>query len=314
MTIRAKSVLIDNINNNLADNNAGLISAADVRNNMVDIVDSINQIVASGNFNADTPFVNTVKLQIVSGSGGILIAESGIRFGVGGSSELQTQPFLGVAGINHNQLGNLTAGDPHTQYILASGARVFSGNLGLSNNWINSSGSRVASESNGRGLQFVYKSSSEEHVNVGSGTSIKFLKDESIITSARGVAKAWINFDASGVNHIPTVKDSYGVSGLYKHEVGKFTITFNSGVFKDNNYVAFGYSNATSTSGSKEDFINNTVGLVSRAGNDGTSLRTLTFVVRDEGGQYIDSELNHLVVFGTEPNGSGQPPVVVTVA
>jgi len=314
MTIRSKSVLINNINNDLADNNAGLISAADVRNNMVDIVDSINQIVASGNFNADTPFINTVKLQINNNTGGVLIAESGIRFGIGGSSALQTQPFLGVTSINHNQLSNLTAGDPHPQYILTSGARIFTGNLGLGNNWINSSGSRVANESNGRGLQFVYQSSNEESVNVGSGTSIKFLKDQSIINSARGVAKAWINFDASGINHIPVVKDSYGIYGLHKHEVGKFTITFNSGILKDNNYIAFGYSNATSTSGSKEDFVNNTVGLVSRAGNDSTSLRTLTFVVRDEGGQYVDSELNHLIVFGTEPLGSGQPPVVVTLA
>lgn len=316
MTIRSKSDLLTNINSDLADNNAGAISAADVRENMKDIVDSINQIVASGEFKTETPFVNDVRLKrnTVDNYGGLLYC-SGIVFEHGGDQTVQNIPFKGVGGLSHNSLGDLTVGDPHAQYILISGSKVFTGNTGFTNNWINSSGSRISSsESTGRGLQFVYKSSTQEDVNVGSGTTIKFLKDSSTMDSARGIARAWINFDASGVNHIPVVKDSYGVSGLYKHEAGKFTITFNSGVFKDNNYVAFGYSNATSTSGSKEDFVNNTVGLVSRGGNDGTSLRTLTFVVRDEGGQYIDSELNHLVVFGTDPLCSGQPPVVVTVA
>lgn len=42
MTVRSQDSLKTNISIDLADNNAGLISAADVRNNMVDIVDSIN--------------------------------------------------------------------------------------------------------------------------------------------------------------------------------------------------------------------------------------------------------------------------------
>lgn len=81
MTIRSKDDIVTNITNDLADNNAGLISAADVRNNMIDIVESINQIVGSGNFDGETPFrANNVKAQINEDSGtavgGLFIAES----------------------------------------------------------------------------------------------------------------------------------------------------------------------------------------------------------------------------------------------
>jgi len=55
MSVKSKAQLITNIQTELADNNAGLISAYDIRHNMEDIVDSINQIVASGDFNATTP-------------------------------------------------------------------------------------------------------------------------------------------------------------------------------------------------------------------------------------------------------------------
>jgi hypothetical protein len=313
MPAKDKIVLINEINADLADNNAGLISAADVRNNMVNIVDSINPIVANGNFDSETPFINNVRLKhdnTGDGKGGVLIVESGIAFSInGGVSPLQTEPFLGVTGVDHNQLSNLQQGDPHTQYLRTNGARTLSGNFGLGKNsssnienWINSSGSQDPT-SNGRGLQFVYKSATQEDVNVGGGTTIKFLKDESYMTSARGVAKAWIRFDSSDGGL--SVQDSFNVSGISRISTGKFNITFNSGVFKNNDYIAIGSSNARNTANSQEDFSEAYVGTIVRTGNDGTTLRSVTFAVYDKGNNnFVDGKINELIAFGTEPGGS----------
>lgn len=308
MTVRSKSNLLSYISGVLPDNNAGMISAADVRNSIVDTVESIEAIVASGNFNSQTPFLNDVRLIMSNSNGGTLYVGSGIEF-PGGAR--QYVPYPGPGSIQHNSLTGLDAGDPHQQYLVSSGTRAMTGSLGMRNNWVNSSGSADPT-STGRGLQFVYGSPTTETVNVGSGTNIKFLKDNSYMNSARGVAKAWINFKASGVDGFPLVRDSFGVSGINKDATGKFTITFNSGVFADNNYVAVGSSNARGTSTNGTDFQTNTVGLSFRSGNDATSLRKLTFYVQDDGGQYVDADLNDLVVFGTEPGGSGSPPVTVT--
>jgi hypothetical protein len=312
MTVRSKSGLISYVGSVIPDNNAGMISAADVRNSIVDTVDSINQIVASGNFNSETPFVNDVRLQKDGNNGGTLYVGSGINFINGGGMQYVAYP--GPQGLSHNNLADLSAGDPHTQYLTSNGSRAMTGSLGMRNNWINSSGSADVTNNNGyRGLQFSYVSSTGEIINVGSGTSLTFLKDKSRMSSARGVAKAWINFDASGVNSLPVVRDSFGVSGINKDGVGKFTITFHSGILADNNYAAIGSSNARGTSTNGTDFQTNTVGLSFRSGNDATSLRKLTFYVQDDGGQYVDADLNDLVIFGTEPGGSGSPPVTVTV-
>ena len=75
-TIRSSGTILGNIEANLADNNAGLISAADVRNNMADTLVSINQIVASGDTDDKWPFVFDVRAQVDStaGSGGTFIA------------------------------------------------------------------------------------------------------------------------------------------------------------------------------------------------------------------------------------------------
>jgi hypothetical protein len=310
MTVRSKSNLLSYISGVLPDNNAGMISAADVRNSIVDTVESIEAIVAGGSFNS-TPFINDVRLQMVNGFGGTLYVGSGIEFPGGGR---QYVPYPGPTGISHNSLTGLDAGDPHQQYLVSSGTRPMTGSLGMRNNWINSSGAADITNNNGyRGLQFNYVNPTGENVNVGSGTSLVFLRDRSRMNSSRGVAKAWINFDASGVNSLPVVRDSFGVSGINKDGVGKFTITFHSGILADNNYAAIGSSNARGTSINNTDFQTNTVGLSLRSGNDATSLRKITFCVQDDGGQYVDADLNDLVIFGTEPGGSGNPPVTVTV-
>lgn len=295
----------------IPDNNAGQISAADVRNSIVDTVRSINFIVSSGNFEIN-PFVNNVKILKTDGqNNGILIVGSGVQFSTGA---VQTVPYPGPQSINHNQLDNLGVGDFHPQYMPVSGNRTFTGNIGFRNHWLNSSGNSNIESTTGKGLQFSYVSPSRENINVGSGTRFTFLNDGSMLNSARGAAKAWIRFQASGIggDGRPLVLDSYNVSGLRKESVGQFTIIFNSGVFKDNNYAAIGHSNGRSAAGSREDFSENTVALAYRIGDDAQKLRSVSFVVMGEDtGAYLDGTVNDLVVFGTEPGGSGTTTVSI---
>ena len=60
---KSKADLLSSIAADLADNNAGLISAEDVRSNMEDIAQSINGIVASGSTATTDAFVNNVKIK-----------------------------------------------------------------------------------------------------------------------------------------------------------------------------------------------------------------------------------------------------------
>ena len=154
MAILSKDQLKTNIQSELADNNAGAISAYDVRHNMEDIVDSINQIVASGDFDTTTPFTGSdVRAKIKNGQYGAFIAESGVIFPFGGR---QLEAYPGPASINHNQLSNLTTGDPHPQYLPLNGVRIATNNIGFGSNWINSSGNAQITSSNNRGIKFQY--------------------------------------------------------------------------------------------------------------------------------------------------------------
>ena len=63
LTMKNSGELITSINDDLADNNAGLISAEDVRHNMRDIAYSINHIVASGDTDVKYPFFNDVRFK-----------------------------------------------------------------------------------------------------------------------------------------------------------------------------------------------------------------------------------------------------------
>ncbi len=303
MTVRSKDDLMAYITGVLPDNNAGMISAADVRNSIVDTVDSITNIIRNHDFQVE-PFLKNVSIK--NGPSGILEVGSGVRFSDG---KTQYTAFEGIGSLQHNQLAGKDIGDPHIQYVPISGTRVFTNNVGFDRNWINSSGSSSILTSTGKGLSFTSVSLTRENVNVGSGTSFYFQNDKSTLSSARGAARAWINFDGSGT--APVVRDSYNISGIQKLSDGHFKIIFHSGVFKDNNYVAIGTSNAMVGANSAEDFTNNTVGIVTREGNDGTSLRSLVYVIRDEGNRYINAKINDLVVYGTEMLGSGQPPVTI---
>ena len=49
-----------------------------------------------------------------------------------------------------------------------------------------------------------------------------------------------------------------------------------------------------------------------RTGDDAASLRSITFYVLNDAGQYVDAAVNELVVYGTEKGGttSSQPNIV----
>ena len=288
----SKTSLLTSINTDLADNNAGLISAEDVRSNIYDTADSINAIVCSGDTDAQYPFYNNVRLKKVGSVGGKLFAESGIRFpnAPQNSTELQVEPFLGVSNIQHNNLAGLTAGDPHPQYLVASGTRQMTGNFRLGNNWIGASGY------DGDGFKFSYAATGTTILTSG---TFKF-PDNSVFGSAKGVAKAWINFDANSNTSVPLVRTAYNVTALEDLGVGKFRLTFTSGVLGTGYPIAIGQSNATTASGSKEDFDVNTVGIVLREGTDPN--KKITFAIRNDAGLYVDAEINDLVVFADGPN------------
>jgi hypothetical protein len=309
MSIKSKEDLLDTIGSELADNNAGLISAYDVRHNLEDIVDSINQIVASGDFNATNPFSANVRVKIVENTGGMFVAESGINFPNGGGT--QYVPYPGPGNVVHNTLAGLTAGDPHTQYMPLTGARIMSNNLGTGSVWVNSSGNSQVSSSNNRGLKFEYVSSTVENIHVGSGSKITFDKDGSTFNTANGIAKAWLNFDSS--ISPPVVKSSYNIHTLEKVDTGKFKIYFSSGVLLSNNYVAIGTSNGRSSVDNGDDFDNNNVGTFYRIGDDASALRSVSFHVKDKAGVFTDAEVNDLVVFGFNVgNSSGVSPTVIS--
>ena len=147
-TMKSSGDLIASIGADMADNNAGLISAEDVRHNMEDTVFSINRIVASGDTDVQFPFFNDVraKKDTVAGAKGRFIAEAGVLFPNApvNPTVLQVEPYPGVGNIDHNQLKNLDVGHVHTQYYHVDGVdqanNVLNGNVPVGNNWINASG------------------------------------------------------------------------------------------------------------------------------------------------------------------------------
>ena len=126
-TMKSSGDLIASISAEMADNNAGLISAEDVRTNMEDTAFSINYIVSSGDTQTQFPFHNnvTIKKDFTEGlsdsdAKGVLFVESGIKWPYAADESLrtilQTEPFQGLGNISHNDLADLTLGDTHTQY------------------------------------------------------------------------------------------------------------------------------------------------------------------------------------------------------
>ena len=291
-TIRDSGFLLARIEEQLADNNAGLISAADVRNNIGDAVRSINAIVASGDTSATFPFYNDVRAKhtvplVGSAYGGTFIAESGVLFpNALDTTKLQTRPFLGVGNLQHNELAGLTLADPHLQYVSISGHRPMLGNLRMATHWIGASGI------NNDGLKFQYHPTGTTILTSG---TFKF-PDDSKLGSAIGVAKAFGSFDGTNAAHYY----SYGIHSITRHSAGKYSVQVNSGILGTDDYVVITQSNARSTVASPEDFDRNTACSVVRSGVDPSTGRVaFSLNVLNENGSYVDGKILDVVVFAS---------------
>lgn len=322
-TQKSSGDLVSLIGEELADNNAGLISARDVRHNMEDIVISGPWIMANSDTEDTFYFRNSVK---ASGGAGTskFITEAGISFpnapAAGSSYTLnnftQIEPFPGAGNINHDDLANRNNDTAHTQYLLRSGGTLdgMQGNLRMTQNnatpnWIGPSGL------DDEGFQFTYDADEVPVINANgrivyadNSTS----QDVYGSGTAKGVAKAWCSFDASGVTEAPVVRSSYNIHSLERLQQGVVKITFTSGIFADNNYVAIGHSNANTGSGTFDTFDINTVGLTLREGDDGTNLRSIHFVIRKDSNELVDGELNDFVAYGLGPDTIPDPPPAVS--
>lgn len=316
-TVQDKSVLQNAIQTDLADNNAGLISAEDVRENMDNIVESISHIVANSNMNSVNPFQNSVRAQMVGGSQGLFIAESGVQFPSLGAGTAQNNyntqivPYPGNDGVDHNLLANLTIGDVHTQYLNVMGQRQMQGNLGLDTYWLNSEGNSGSGSSDNKGLKFTSVDTDNETMHIGEKTTIEFDSDHSKMNSAKGVAKAWLTFDASSGGSI-SVNSSFNIASIERGidpastnaSPGIFIINFKNSI--PTPYVAIGQSNGTSNNLNAVDFDYNVVAIVERTST------YLTFVVRNDHGAYVDAKLNDLVVFGLSDANEEADELVTT--
>ena len=302
--------IINNIKCDLADNNIAAISAADIRENMEDIVYSINRIVASGDTQTEFPFFNAVAATTVGGGSGMFVPYSGISFPnspvESERTKLQTRPWLGPGGINHDELSDRnTSNDAHTQYLPIDGTRQMSDNLPMGANWINSSGA-VNGDSDDNGLFFKYNSPTVgDDVIVGTSGHLKFNKDQSSTDSFHGLAKCWLRFDTT--TNPPTIEGYHNIVKIHKEDTGKFHITFTSGTFADNNYVAVGNSNANSDN-DPADFDINSVGIVARSGDDGNTLRGCSFYTKKDTNTYVDAKVNDFVAYGLEPGSESGIP------
>lgn len=327
--------LIASIQLDLADNNAGLISAQDVRHNLEDTAFSINKIVASGDTNSEFPFFNILRVSkematdddSVLATSGDIVVESGIFFpnGPENTAKRQVRPWLGDEMIDHGNLKSSSLlDDDHPAYYNLDGIRPLAGNMKASTYWINASGENYT------GLRFRPDSSdiTEQTILVSGYTPLarrteagfsnqggfEFM-DKSIIPNGKGMAKAWIQLNTSGtvdgVDDLPEVFSYHNISGVERRGQGKFDITFTSGTFEHNRYVAVASANGTTTNSDRHDFEDVFVGIVTRNGDDGTTLRKCEIAIKDANGAYQDSQLVDIVFFGYSPGeSSGVPPTV----
>lgn len=305
-TLRTKDELVTKIGVDIPDNNAGAISAADIRDNMQDLAYSVNLIVASGNHNTQFPLLNNLRLSKANGNG-FLIVESGISFPNSPGVVNQYEAYPGNSGLDHNFLKNRNnSNSAHTQYLCVDGTRPMEENLPMGGNWINSSGASF----DNRGLKFEY-TTSYDNIVVGSGSRFVF-NDGSKFSSARGIAKAWMLFDGSGTGTYgtPVVQAAHNIESIQYLDPGKYKILIPSGIVKNANCVAVGYSNSRTTAASQEDFDRNTVGITQRT-IDGQGRLSLTFLVLNDAGQYVDAQINELVVYAQDTSEGSLPTVTV---
>ena len=261
-TIQDSGAILTSIAADLADNNAGLISAEDVRHNMEDSVASVAKIMSLADTENTYYFQNNVKVSgDDSGAAKRFITEGGIQFPNTPvnyhpdlADNIQVEPYPGSGKLDHGLLEPTSLlDDDHTQYLLTNGSRSMAGNLWLyqtgtsSPHWIGPSGN------DDEGLQFTYDPDNNVVINA-SGRIVypdgSTHQDVNGSGTAKGIAKAWCNFDASGTaSALPVVRSSYNIHSVQRIQKGVIKITFVSGIFGDNNYVAVGNSNANTGSG-----------------------------------------------------------------
>lgn len=321
-TIQDSGAILTSIGQDLADNNAGLISAEDVRHNMEDTVASVGKIMSLADTENTYYFQNNVK---VSGDGAgesRFITEGGIQFPNTPvdypllTDNIQVEPYPGSGKLDHGLLEPTSLlDDDHTQYLLTNGSRSMVGNLWLYQNgvdphWIGPSGN------DNEGFQFTYDGDEKPVINthgriVYSDNSTA--QDINGSGTAKGVAKAWCNFDASGTpSALPVVRSSYNIDSVQRISKGVLKITFASGIFGDNNYVAIGNSNANTGSGTYDSFDINSVGLMLREGDDAITLRSIHYVIRSDDNDLVDAELNDFVAYGLGPETVADPTPTVS--
>jgi len=316
--------LLYDISNQLPDNNAGQISAKDVRETMFNLCESIPYVIASGDWDvANKEFISDIRLRRSTvdsiTSGGTLLVQSGIVFEDNGNPDgtaLQTRPYLGPTGISHSELKDLTgtSNDHHTQYLLGAGTRSMSGDLGMGSNFIKFNNESTADI--GHGINFEYVDANEEVLHIGSKTHIEFDTDTSTITTGRSTAQAWVNFNSvSGVAEADTldVRSSYNISSVRRvteggvPQAGKFRIYFTPNTFDSAaDICAVGTSNAKSSNASGGEIDSNSAICVER------TAEYVTFYVMDDTNAFRDAEVNDIMIFG---NPSGViPPAGPTVS
>jgi hypothetical protein len=289
-TEQPKATLLANIAADLADNNAGNISAEDVRSNLEDTAESINSIVAKGDTDVSYAFEKNVRATDSTSDGltGVFVAEWGVEFPDG----MQTVKYPGAAGVDHNALANLTTADPHTQYAPVDGSRQMEGNFGMDTYSINHLGA-----ANTTGISFATGGDSKTEMTLD-GRMV--FDDSSTLETSAGVPKAWVTFDASSGNLTFTGYNVVAVSLTAQ----KFEITIKEGTLVNNDYIVTGYSNARETASNNTDFDRHTIGATVRTGA-GTvgDKRKLSFAVLNEAGDYVDNaKQNHIMIFGQGPN------------
>jgi len=318
-TIQNSGAILTSIGQDLADNNAGLISAQDVRHNLEDAVASIPNIVSLSDTKDTYYFRNDVMVSgdtnsIDAGaSDKKIIVEGGISFPNAANDPFltdntQVEPYPGAGNIDHGDLAGLSD-DDHLIYLNRNGSRGMLGNLqmsdSLTSHWIGPSGSDE------EGFQFVQDINGKVVINT-SGT-ITFDDGSKIANAsgeptAKGVAKAWCNFDASGDPlGIPSVRSSFNIHSLQREAQGVIKITFASGTFSNNSYVAIGNSNAMASSGNYNAFDINTVGLLVREGDDANSLRSIYYIIRSDDNENVDAKVNDFVAYGLVGSTSADP-------
>lgn len=349
MAIQNASDLVSSINTDIADNNAGSISAADIRNNMVDTVDSIVPIVASGDF--QTHKINGNNQSVIFAAR--IVAESGVKFdtsdtsGYSEANKIQTIPFRGVGEIQHSGLAGLT-GDDHDAYVPTSGVRTFLGNIGLGdiyndidntligNNqgWINCSGNKglvdlgITFNNHGLGFETTNPDTGKygEIIHVGSGnyggtdttySQFEFDYDKSTLHTAKSTALAWISFNGaaylngslsdSGLSGI-TVNSAYNVTAIEASGAGTYKIYFKSGLIADGStdYTVVAHANGTTSNSGPQSMDLVTPAVVVRNSD------FFTLAVRNDNGEFVNSRVNDVVIFGHQSGVVPEASVTIT--